>query len=159
MRLTTWQEKGLYWGSPDKLTALQARVQSMINKKVKLVNVIQVMLVCRILLCQRRTCYLWEFDPAKHQTLLELFGTTHKDIWKVLFKANEMPPPMTEDRGHDLTHPANPVSSFMFSRYALYLHTRGRHLSLPINFFRTGQIWRSGLTVRLCCAKAQKSRF
>ena len=80
MRLTSWQEKGLAWGSSDELTALQTRVQSMINKKVKLVNVIQVMLVRGILPCQRRTCYLWEFDPAKHQTLLELFNTTRKDI-------------------------------------------------------------------------------
>ena len=138
MRLTSWQEKGLTWSSSEKLTALQMRIQNMINKRIKLVNVIQVMLVRRILPCQHRTCHLWEFDPAKHQTLLELFGTTHEDIWKVLFKANEVPPPTTEDRGHDLTHPANPVSSFMFSRYTLYLHTRGRHLSLPINFFRPG---------------------
>ena len=73
----------------------------MINKRIKLVNMIQVMLVCRILPCQRRTCHLWEFDPAKHQTLLELFDMTHEDIWKVLFKANEVPPPTTKDYGHD----------------------------------------------------------
>ena len=66
MRLTSWQEKGLTWGSLDKLTMLQTRVQSMINKKVKLVNMIQVMLVRQILPCQRRTCYLWEYDSAKH---------------------------------------------------------------------------------------------
>ena len=78
--------------------ALQTRVQNMINKRIKLVNVIQVMLVRRILPCQSRTCHIWEFDPAKHQTLLELFDTTHRDIWKVLFKANEMSPPTTEDR-------------------------------------------------------------
>mgnify|MGYP005849091711 CR=1 FL=1 len=44
MRLTSLQEKGLTWGSLDKLTMLQTRVQSMINKKVKFVSVIQVML-------------------------------------------------------------------------------------------------------------------
>ena len=86
----------------------------MIIKKVKLFNMVQVMLVRRILPCQLRTCYLWEYDPAKHQTLLELFGMMHKDIWKVLFKANEVPPATDEDRGHDLAHPANPVSSLMF---------------------------------------------
>ena len=94
----------------------------MINKKFKLINMIQVMFVRLIPLCQHRTYYLWEFDPAKHQTLLELFGTMHEDIWKVLFKANEVPPATDEDCGHDLTHPANPVSSFMFSRCTLYLH-------------------------------------
>ena len=71
----------------------------MITKRIKLVNVTQVMLIRRVLPCQRQTCYLWEFDPAKHQTLLEIFGTIDKDIWKVLFKAGEVPPPTTEDRG------------------------------------------------------------
>ena len=111
-RLTTWQEKGLSWGSSRELTGLQTCIQNMVNKKLKLVNMVQVMLVRRILPCQRRTCYLWEFDPAKHQTLLELFGTMHGEIWKVLFKAGEMPPPTTEDHGLSLKRQANPVSSF-----------------------------------------------
>ena len=91
----------------------------MITRKIKLVDVIKVMLVCRILPCQCRICYLWEFNPAEHQTLLRLFGTTHEDIWKVLFKSNEVPLATDEDRGHDLTHTANPVSPFMFSRGSL----------------------------------------
>ena len=72
------------------------------TKRIKLVNVIRVMLIRWILPCQHWTCYLWEFDLAKHQTLLELFGMKHEDIWKVLFKANETPPPTTEDRGLSL---------------------------------------------------------
>ena len=95
-------------------------VQNMISNKIKLVNVIQVMLIRRILLCQRRTCYLWEFDPAKHHTLLELFSTTHEDIWKVLFKAGETPPPTTEDRGLSSKGQANSVSSFTLSMHNLY---------------------------------------
>ena len=39
--------------------------------------------------CQSRTCNLWEFDPAKHQTLQHFFGVTHEGILKVLFQANE----------------------------------------------------------------------
>ena len=92
----------------------------MISRKIKLVNVIQVMLIRRILPCQRRTCYLWEFNLAKHQTLLELFGTMHEDIWKVLFKAGETPPPTTEDRGLSSKRQANSVSSFTLSRHNLY---------------------------------------
>ena len=42
---------------------------------------------------------MWEFDPAVHQTLRELFGMMHEDVWKVLFKVNEVPPLITEDRG------------------------------------------------------------
>ena len=109
MRLTSWQEGGLTWGPSDKLTGLQTCVQNMIDRKNKLVNMIQVMLVRRVLPCQRQTCCLWEYEPAKHQTLLELFGTTHEDIWKVLFKAGETPPPTTEDRGLSLKRQANSV--------------------------------------------------
>ena len=70
----------------------------------------------RILLCQRRAFYLWEFGAAQHQTLQELFVTTHKDVWKVLFKASEVPPPTSEDRGLSAMRLANPVSSLNITR-------------------------------------------
>ena len=99
MRLTSWEMKGLAWGEPAELTGLQNCIKSMMDKKIKLANVIQVMLVRRILPCQQRAFNLWEFVPAEHQTLQELYGTTHKDAWKVLFKASEIPPPTSVDRG------------------------------------------------------------
>ena len=95
MRLTSSKEKGLSWGSSMELTGLQTCVKNMISKKIKLVNVVQVKLFRWILPCQRRAFNLWEFDPAKHQTLRELFDTTHKDVWKVLFKGAEVPPSLT----------------------------------------------------------------
>ena len=52
----------------------------MMSKKIKLVNVVQVMLFRRIPPCQRRAFNMWEFNPAKHQTLRELFDTTRQDI-------------------------------------------------------------------------------
>ena len=82
----------------------------MISKKIKIVNMVQVMLFRWILPCQTWAFNMWEFDSAKHQTLRELFDTTHKDVWKVLFKAAEVPPPLTEDRGLSAKRPANPVS-------------------------------------------------
>jgi len=93
------------------------------------------MLVRRILPCQRRTCYLWEFDPAKHQALLELFGTTHEDIWKVLFKANEMWPETIEDCRHDLAHPTSSVSFPCFKVYPLLAYSR-RMSELSYLFFQ-----------------------
>ena len=69
------------------------------DKDIELVNVVQVMLFCRILPCQRRDFNLWEFDPAQHQTLSRLFDTKHEDAWKVLFKSSEVSPPVTEDCG------------------------------------------------------------
>ena len=110
MRLTSWMEKGPNWSASDELIALQTRIQSMVDKNIKLVDVIQVMLVRRILPCQSRSFPLWEFDPEKHQTLERLFGTTHEDVWKLLFKGNETPPAIDSDRGHDLAHPASVVS-------------------------------------------------
>ena len=89
----------------------------MVGKKLKLVNIVQVMLIHRILPCQQRAFNLWEFDPAKHQTLRELFDMTHKDVWKVLFKGAEVPPPLTEDHGLSAKRPANPVSSLYLIRY------------------------------------------
>ena len=50
MRLTSWKEKGLAWGSAEQLTGLQTCIQNMISNKIKLVNVVQVMLLRRILL-------------------------------------------------------------------------------------------------------------
>ena len=88
----------------------------MIDKKIKLVNMVQVMLFCRILPCQQRVFNLLEFDPAEHQTLRELFDTTDKDVWKVLFKAAEVPPPTSEDRGLSAMRLANPVSSLNITR-------------------------------------------
>ena len=89
----------------------------MIGKKLKLVNIVQVMLFRQILPCQRRAFNSWEFDPGQHQTLRELFDTTHKDVWKVLFKGAEVPPPLTEDRGLSAARPANPVSYVHLVRY------------------------------------------
>ena len=110
------------------------RIRRMVDKNVKIFNVIQVMLARRIVPCQSRTCHLWEFDPAKHQTLQQFFGTTHKDIWKVLFKANKTWPKTTEDHGHDLAHPASSVSSPCFKAYPLLAYSR-RMSQLPYLFF------------------------
>ena len=65
----SWKKKGLSWGSSVELTGLQTCIQNMTNKKIKLVNVVHVMLFRQILPCQQRAFNSWEFDSAKHQTL------------------------------------------------------------------------------------------
>ena len=84
----------------------------MMDKKIKLVNVIQVMLVRRILPCQQRDFNLWEFNPAQHQTLSGLFNTTYKEAWRVLFKGAEALASATEDRGFSSQRPASDISDF-----------------------------------------------
>ena len=107
MRLTSWKEKGPSWGNSKELTGLQSCIHNMVDKKLKLVNIVQVMLVRRILPCQQLEFTLWEFNPAQHRTLNRLFDTTHEDAWRVLFKGATVPPPITEDRGFSVS--ATPV--------------------------------------------------
>ena len=109
-RLTSWKETGLTWGDLEELTGLQTCVKKLVIKNLKLVNVVQVMLIHRILPCQQRAFKLWEFDPAQHQALSGLFDTTYEDAWKVLFKGAEAPASATEDRGFISRRRANEVS-------------------------------------------------
>ena len=116
MRLTSWEKKALAWGEPVELTGLQNCIKNMMDKKIKLVNMVQVMLVRRILSCQRRAFNLWEFVPAEHQMLQKLYGMTHKGAWKALFKGSEIPPPTSEDRGLHATRLPRPVSFLTITR-------------------------------------------
>ena len=80
------------------------------SKKIKLVNMVQVMLFHRILPCQRRAFNLWEFNPEQHQVLSGLFDTTYEGAWRVLFKGVEAPASATEDRGFRSQRQADEVS-------------------------------------------------
>ena len=80
---------------------------------------------------------MWEFDPAEHQTLRELFDTTHEDVWKVLFKAAEVPPPTSEDRRLGAKRPANPVR-FLFCKMCLSPACSREESKPPCQFNRTG---------------------
>ena len=113
---------GLSWGKEGELTRLQTCVQTLVDKKLKLVNVVQVMLIRRILPCQQRAFNLWEFDPAQHQTLNRLFDTTYKDAWRMLFKGPEVPASATEDCGFSTQHHAHAVSYFHpFTGYQFFI--------------------------------------
>src|SRR3954463_9936348 len=100
------------WGKKGELIGLQTCVQNLVSKKLKLVNVVQVMLIRRILPCQQRAFSFWEFDSAQHRTLSRLFDTTYEDAWKVLFKGAEAPASATEDRGFSTQRQASAVSCF-----------------------------------------------
>ena len=120
MRLTSWKEKGLSWGNSKELTGLRSCIQNMVDKKLKLVKIVQVMLVRRILPCQQREFTLWEFNPAQHRTLNRIFDTTHEDAWRVLFKGAAVPPPITKDHGFSAKRHASAVSCFTFHRILVF---------------------------------------
>ena len=156
MRLTSWEQKGLSWGEPTELTGLINCIKGMKDKNIKLVNMIQVMLVCRILPCQRRAFNLWEFVSAEHQTLQKLYGMTHKGAWKALFKASEIPPPTSEDRGLHATRLPRPVSFLTTTGRSFSQYTHEGILSHCVYLIRSMLRRRSGLTVRLLCQKVQQ---
>ena len=51
MRLASWTNKGLDWGSTDEVLMLQKRIKNNIEKNTSLTDVIQVMLFHRTLPC------------------------------------------------------------------------------------------------------------
>ena len=53
LRLASWTNKGLDWGSLDEVSTLQKRIKSLIKKDITLADVIQVMLIRRALPCQQ----------------------------------------------------------------------------------------------------------
>ena len=110
MRLASWTNKGLDWGSPAEVMTLQKRIKIMIGKNTSLTDVIQVMLFRRILPCQHRSLHMWEYNPEGPRTLQRLFDTMHEEIWKLLFKAQKTWPKKTDGIGLDSANPSTPVS-------------------------------------------------
>ena len=90
---------------------LKKRIKNIIEKDTSLTDVIQVMLICRSLPCQRRPLRMWEFNLEGPRTLKRFFGMTHEAIWKLLFKTQKSWPGTCEDIGLDCNHPASPVSA------------------------------------------------
>ena len=111
LRLASWTNKGLDWGSPNDVLTLQQRVKIMVDKDITLADVIQVMLIRWSLPCQRQSLHMCEFNPEGPRILMRFFGTTHKAIWKLLFKTQKSWPETSEDIGLDCNHPASPVSA------------------------------------------------
>ena len=110
MRLVSWTNKGLDWGSPDEVMMLQTRIKNIIDKNTSLTDVIQVMLFRRILPYQRRPLHMWQFNPEGPWTLQRFFGTMHEAIWKLLFKAQKTWTETIDKIGLYIAYPATPVS-------------------------------------------------
>jgi hypothetical protein len=108
-RLTSWLKKGLDWGSAVEVKSLQKRISSMIEAKIELVNVIQVMLHRRLLPCQHRASPMWAHRLEDPATVSQFFRTTHEKLWKVLFKPQKSWPAEEEDTGLDAETPPTKV--------------------------------------------------
>ena len=109
---------------------LQKRIKSMIAKDVTLADVVQVMLIRRALPCQRRPLKMWEFNLEDPWTLQWIYDTTHKGIWKLLFKKQKSWPKSSDDTCLDCNHPASEVNS-KASEHQLVRPSEGGVLSSP----------------------------
>ena len=91
---------------------LQKGIKNIIKRDTDLPDMVQVMLFLQILPCQHQPLHMWEFNPEGPRTLQRFFGTTHKDIWRLLFKSQKKKswPEMTDDIGLDSAHQATSVS-------------------------------------------------
>ena len=102
---------------------------------------------------------MWEYDPARHETLSRLFETKHEDAWKVLFKSSEVSPPITEDRGFCAKRQASEVSLHLVPYGIPKFHSVIFMWDLNSRSFdRTGRGHPDSLTVRFLCPEAQQTR-
>ncbi len=90
-QLASWVNKGLDWGPVNDVPTLQSRIRDLLKRDVSLVKVMQVMLVRRVLLCQRRSLCMWEFNPEGPQTIQQFFGVTLEEIYGLFFEARIRP--------------------------------------------------------------------
>ena len=88
---------------------LQKRISQMINKKVGLANVVQIMLHRRLLPFQDRVAPMWSYKPEDPATVLHFYRMTHAKLWKVLFKPQKDWPTKEEDIGLDAATPPREV--------------------------------------------------
>ena len=84
-QLTSWVNKGLDWGPVNDVLTLQSRIRDLLKRDVSLVKVMQVMLVRRVLPCQRRSLRMWEFNPEGPRTIQQFFGVTLEEMYGLFF--------------------------------------------------------------------------
>ena len=67
---------------------------------------------------------MWEFNPEGPRTLQRFFGTTHGEIWKLLFKAQKLWLETTDDIRLGCDHLATQVS-VQFPNITQFTNQRG----------------------------------
>ena len=83
----------------------------------------------------------------------------HKNAWKVLFKASEVPPPTSEDRGLHAARAPHPVSFLTTTGFSSSQYIHGGVLSNCAYLLRIMWRQRSRSTVRLRCRKNRRDLF
>ena len=110
-QLASWVNKGLDWGPANDVLKLKSHICDLLKRDVSLVKVIQVMLVRRVLPCQRRSLWMWEFNPEGPRTIQHFFGMTLKGMYRLFFGSQIKCPDTSEDAGLNCNRPDTQVSN------------------------------------------------
>ena len=86
-------------GPAGDVPILQNRIRELLERDINLVSIIQVMLIRRMLLCQRRPLRMWEFNPEGPRTVKHFFGLKLEEMCKLFFGQKVECPDTTEDAG------------------------------------------------------------
>ena len=121
-QLTSWINKGLDWGLINDVLTLQSRIQDILKRDVNLVKIMQVMLVRRVLPCQRRPLRMWEFNPEGPRTVQQFFGMMLKEMYELFFGSRIKCPDTTEDGGLNCNRPDTQVSNSATEDTILYVY-------------------------------------
>ena len=81
----------------------------------------QVMLIRRMLPCQRRPLRMWEFNPEGPRTVKHFFGLKLEEMCKLFFGWKVACPDTTEDAGLSCNRLDTQVSSLDTGHPVLYL--------------------------------------
>ena len=110
-QLVSWVNKELDWGPVNDMLTLQSPIRDLLKRDISLVKVIQVMLVRRVLPCQRRSLRMWEFNPEGSRTIQHFLGMMFEGMYRLFFGSQIKCPDTTEDAGLNCNRPDTQVSN------------------------------------------------
>ena len=117
----SWTDVGRNWGPAGDVPVLQNRIRELLERDINLVSIIQVMLIRRMLPCQRRPLRMWEFNPEGPRTVKHFFGLKLKGMCKLFFGPKVECPDTTEDAGLSCNRLDTKVSNLDTRHFVLYL--------------------------------------
>ena len=101
---------------------LQSRIRDLLERDVSLVSVMQVMLVRRVLPCQRRSLRMWEFNSEGPRTIQQFFSVTLEEMYGLFFGSRIKCPDTTEDAGLNCNRTDTQVSNSATEHTILYVY-------------------------------------
>ena len=116
-------QQGAELGEVNDVLTLQSRIRDLLKRDVSLVKVMQVMLVRRVLPCQRRSLHMWEFNLEGPRTIQHFFGVMLEGMYRLFFGSRIKCPDTIEDVGLSCNRPGTQVSNPMTNSFAYIFHS------------------------------------